>query len=107
MPESSRIYRVDAIELSLNKKNPPELVITARGTCSTPGWQDIQLSIYEYVTPPADGMQEFDFVGTPPSGIVTQVLTPVSAEYLMPDPPKWLRGVRIHAATNSLEKTHR
>jgi hypothetical protein len=107
MPDPSKIYRVEGIELSLNKKNPPELKITAHGTAATPGWQDVQLSIYQYVNPPADGIQAFEFIGRPPSGTTTQVLTPVTAkDYIVRDPPEWLRGVRVHAKTNSLEKRY-
>jgi hypothetical protein len=66
----------------------------------TSGWKNPSLDPVMYITPPADGIQEFNFRATPPSGISLQVLTPIAAEYTWPNPPKWLRGVRVNAEIN-------
>jgi hypothetical protein len=57
--------------------------------------------------PPADGMQEYDFVAQPPEPgtIVTQALAPISTEHVMDDMPMWVRGVRVYASSNNAEKT--
>lgn len=68
-----------------------------------PKWSDPQLSRYEYVTPPADGIQEYDFVAVPPSGIVDQTLTPIRAVDTVSPIPEWCKGVRVYSATNDVE----
>ncbi len=62
------IYQVDDIDITLLKTNPPSLAIDANGMASTPNWSSVHLAKREYVTPPADGYQEFDLVGMPPCG---------------------------------------
>jgi hypothetical protein len=106
-----KIYAVDEIETTLLKSNQPSLLIVCHGRVTSSGWSDPALSQYVYVSPPADGIQEFDFIaGRPPAGsIVLEVLTPVRAEatlesidlanYWGPGLP--LRGVRVFAVSNA------
>lgn len=62
------------------------------------------------MTPPEDGIQDFDFLAIPPEGIVLTVIRPIVAEVVATADPlnywgpgKPLRGVRVHAQTGSLE----
>lgn len=72
-----KIYSVDSISLALDKSNPPLLVITADGTANTGGWSGFVLRpLWNRTNPPINGVYEFSFEGVPPTGIVTQVLTP-------------------------------
>ena len=97
----ARVMRVTEVKVQILKKNPPILVVTAKGVVPTGGWTNIKLSRVVYVNPPAGGIQGFEFIGTPPSGPVTQVLTKVSASAQIPRIPRWLKGVRVRAARNS------
>lgn len=104
MTEPTKIMRVDEVSVARNKKNPPEIHTKAKGTCSSMGWSNGTLSRYQYVTPPADGIQDYDFVATPPSGVADQTLTPIDAEDSMSPIPDWCKGVRVHSRTNKIEK---
>ena len=57
----------------------------------------------DVIQPPPDGMYDFDFDATPPTGIVPQVLTPISAELVLTEIPKGMKGVKVHSKSNSKE----
>ena len=75
--------------------------LSAIGATRNSGWSNIQLSPRFYITPPDDGLWDIDFTGSPPTGLVLQVITPVSsaATYGKPD---WLTGFRLHAEVGSI-----
>lgn len=99
----SIIYKAIAVDLALLKSMPPHLAITVYGQVSSGGWTAGTLSPVEYVMPPADGIQDFDFIATPPTGVVIQVVLPITAHYVMQNIPSWLKGVRVHSQTNTVE----
>ena len=98
------VLEVKDVTTTLMKSNPPILVIDAFGTVATSGWTDGRLEPRFYIDFPADGIQDFDFCATPPSGMTLQVITPITARIEWDNPPDNLKGVRIHAQTNSMEK---
>lgn len=97
----SEVYSVQDVYFHINKSNPPQLIVHAIGMASTSGWSNGNLSPRQYVTPPADGIQDFDFVATPPTGIVLQVLSPIAGdgEIQLED---WMKGVRVHSKSNDM-----
>ncbi|HYR23046.1 MAG TPA: hypothetical protein VEP30_09020 [Chthoniobacterales bacterium] len=99
--KSDKVMEVDRVAVSYIKTNPPQLKIEAEGKTNTGGWTNPRLVERVYIVPPADGMWEYDFVATPPSGISTQVITPISAHTVRRDIPPGMKGVRVHASKNS------
>lgn len=97
----SEVYSVQDVYFHINKSNPPQLVVHAIGMASTSGWTNGKLSSRQYVTPPADGIQDFDFVATPPAGIALQVLSPISGDGEI-QMENWMQGVRVHAKSNNM-----
>ena len=97
------ILKVIDVDTSLMKSNPPILVINAYGVVATLGWSNPRLEPRYYIEFPADGIQDFDFVADPPTGMVPQVITPIAAQIEWDNPPEELKGVRIHAQTNNVE----
>ena len=97
------IRSVIDVSLSLLKSNPPQLLVNAVGTVSSGGWKNPSLDRRYYVTPPADGIQDYDFTAVPPVGPAIQVILPTAAQDVIVDIPAWLKGVRIHSATNNIE----
>jgi hypothetical protein len=97
------IYQVNDVHVVLKKKLPPILIVKAAGSVPTAGWKSPELSPYVYINPPADGIQAYAFIAIAPSGIVPQVITPIEAEHQFPNPPAWVRGVRVHASFNARE----
>ena len=82
---------------------PNTVEVKANGTVSTGGWSKGFLSRVPTTVEPADGIYDFNFEATPPSGIVNQMITPISATPLKWRPyPKGLKGVRIHAKENTV-----
>ena len=105
-----RVMSVTSVALQLRKSQPPQLVISVTGKVPTSGWKNGELLAWRYAVAPADGIQDFEFVATPPEGIVLTVVSPICAEldsfvdvdnYWGPEQP--LRGVRVHARENSVE----
>ena len=99
---STKVLRVDTVELRLLKSKPPQLLVVAHGTASTPGWENPELLLLEKV--PEDGIYEFDFCAEPPTGIVPQIIVPITATFNFKNIPPDLKGVRINASTNSIEQ---
>ncbi len=101
---TAKLLDVKHIDLAILKSNPPQLSITVFGSAPTLGWTSANLVPYVYITPPEDGIYDFDFVGTPPSGPAGEMITPAVTNYVWPDYPPELKGVRIHASLNEMEK---
>ena len=81
----------------------PLLIVEADGLAPTAGWTHVRLEPHVYITPPDDGVQDFDLVGDRPAGSAADALTPVEAGWEGPL-ADWLIGVRIHAADNMVEE---
>ena len=98
----TKIARVQTVELSLLKSNPPQLLIVATGYVPTLGWTQPELK------PTSDtvlnGTFELDFIAQPPIGIVPQVITPITASYVLETIPKDLNAIKVNAATNSISR---
>ncbi|HWW59541.1 MAG TPA: hypothetical protein VN047_21815 [Sphingopyxis sp.] len=85
----------------------PVLAVEAEGLTPTAGWSQVRLEPHVYITPPDDGVQDFDLVGDRPAGAspepgAADALTPVEAAWEGPL-EDWLIGVRIHAVDNMIE----
>lgn len=101
----AKVLSVDVVVFNQTKSLPPLLMVHARGTASTSGWTRGRLSPYVYIKPPADGIWDFDFIATAPTGFALQVVTSIESELFVVNAPPWCRGVRVHASTNTLEST--
>ncbi len=99
------VHSVEYGKVDILKSNPPMLNLIALGSVTTGGWSDAALLPTHYVVPPSDGIYDFVFVATPPTGMAPQVMTKIAAHELFDAFPKDLKGVRIRAATNSLTIT--
>jgi hypothetical protein len=106
-----RVMRIDSVRVALIKTMPPKLAVRCDGEVPTSGWKNAALGAWMYITPPADGIQDFDFIADPPTGIVLQWICPISTSTVLDRDPSnfWgpgqpLRGVRIHAQNNSIEQ---
>lgn len=105
--ELTPLFSVLGIDVSYLKSYPPILTITVYGTTSTSGWTNIKLVPRTYVTPPEDGIQEFDLMGIPPQDFVLQVVTQVTSEPFLwstDSMPNWVRGIKVYASDNSVIK---
>jgi hypothetical protein len=58
----------------------------------------------DYIVPPRDRYEEYDFLARNPIGIVAEIVRPVAAagDFHL---PKWAEGVRVIAETNSVDAT--
>lgn len=78
-----------------------DLVMTVEAVTTTPGWSDLALEPVHYVQAPPDGIYDWTLQGTPPAGMVAQVLSPVTLTVTWP-----LAGLpmaaRIQARMNCL-----
>ena len=79
----------------------PLLVVEAEGLTSTAGWANVRLDPHVYITPPEDGVQDFDLVGDRPAE-AAEALTEIEAAWEGPL-EDWVIGVRVHAVDNLIE----
>lgn len=91
-----RVPQILEIEYAVQQSNPPNLLITATGEVPTAGWKKIQLLRRVYITPPADGIWEYDLVGLPPTGPAAQVVTKVRGRDQWKDYDQKTKGVRVY-----------
>jgi len=96
------VYSVSTLSIAVLESQPPKLSIRVSGQVSTPGWTGLKLVHRVYVVPPADGIYEADAVGTPPGGIVPEVLTSFSFNEIWGHVPADLKGFKVYSATNSV-----
>lgn len=95
-----KVLRVEKVSATLQKSNPPLLRVDADGFVPTGGWTKGELVAYVYVTPPVDGIQEYDFIAEPPTEVSAQVLTPITARPHSMVCSPWVKGVRVYASEN-------
>ncbi len=99
---STKILKVESVEIKILKSNPPQVLIESGGLVSTTGWTNPQLILSKKA--PVDGIYEFDFCATPPTGMVAQIIVPIQASYHFEEIPEDFKGVRVNSATNSIEQ---
>lgn len=91
----------DVVKASAYTYSTPDgkrLLVACEGVVNTSGWSNISLGSWYYISEPDDKIQDIDFMGMPPSGMVAQVTLPVTASLDIPA-PSWLEGVRVHASS--------
>lgn len=99
------VLTVETVIYNQTKSLPPLMLLHAKGTVNTGGWTKGRLSPYVYVTPPADGIWDFSFIATMPTGRSIQDPSSIESEVLMLSTPEWCKGVRVHASSNFIEVT--
>lgn len=70
----AKVYSVQQVSLGFTTNTPPSVVIGALGTVPTSGWSDARLVPRMYVTPPPDGLWDFDFIAGAPTGIIYNLI---------------------------------
>jgi hypothetical protein len=91
-----KVRSVDSVALSLASGNG-RVTVEVSGTVSSGGWSEPEL--VDTPRPPDDGNHHLDFVATPPDGIATQVILPISARHsIQAGAGKFC--VVVHATTN-------
>ncbi|NYA16351.1 hypothetical protein, partial [Serratia fonticola] len=71
------------------------LNVTATGMVNSSGWNDPALSAHQYVTPPADGIQAYDFIAaSPPEGSMTTMSLEEFTATISGELAHWVKGVR-------------
>jgi hypothetical protein len=106
-PASILVHEVTSVDCTLEKSNPPNTLVKSKGMVTTGGHANPRLVQVLYVLPPADGIQDLEFYVDPPAPgtVVTQVLTELETPILrIEHVPSWMKGVRVRAATNKIEK---
>lgn len=99
----AKVYSVESVWTAFTKSNPPGVIIQALGTVTSSGWSNGRLVPRIYITPPSDGVWDFDFIATRPSGISLPALRPIEAQEYFHPLPSWFKGARVHASTNTAE----
>ena len=101
---SRPVQEATGLSLTILRTHPPTLHIAADGIVPSSGWTNARLEPRIYITFPADGVQEFDFVADPPTGHALWVMSPIHVIADIQGYPSEWKGIRIHTATNKLEQ---
>lgn len=99
-----KIHSVHSVTLAVLDTNPRRLLMTAAGQVITSGWTDPELVEYSSARPPADGLIDFDFLASPPSGTALPALFPILVQQIWEGDLSRVRGVRVHASSNQVEE---
>lgn len=99
---NKQVLSILTLDVNSYKMQPPLLVINSSAEMSHDGHLRAFLIQRVYVTPPADGIWEFDFVAEYPDGAVfADVLTIAIADpFSWKDFPDEVKGVRVHGSLN-------
>ena len=100
------IYEITGIEVQIAERQPPIGVITVKAVARTGGWKDIELKPLQTFAPEV-GMRTFTLVGTPPTGVATQALSPVSAMIRIDPLPADVKTIRVLGESNEVAQTFR
>jgi hypothetical protein len=95
-----QLAQITAVEV--RKQSPQSVSVTVKAMAPTPGYTNLSLRPVTYIQRPPDGIYDLTAVGTPPSGIVAQVLTPVEFRYVWQTYPGEMKGVRVHATGGAM-----
>lgn len=97
------VKKILKVEFAVETIDPPNLIVTVTGQVPTGGYDKNKVNLVRvaYVTPPADGIQDYVLFAVPPSGFATQVISEVKAGnrwkgYAKEAP--WIKGIRVHGA---------
>ncbi|MCR9255332.1 MAG: hypothetical protein NXI16_04475 [Alphaproteobacteria bacterium] len=100
-----QVTSVKSVGIGELRTFPPIPFVEAVGEVPTSGWTNAMLVPRVYVDPPADGIQDFDFVAEEPTGDVAQIVSEIPAQpFFFYDMPDWVVGVRVHGANNAVEE---
>jgi hypothetical protein len=104
--KTENIFEISKVTLTIASGEASQLIISAEGSVKTAGWTNPELVPFQYTTPPADGVYDFNFNAVPPGEgvIVPQVITPITTNHTINPLPENLKGVRIHSAQNKKEE---
>lgn len=93
------VRSVESVVVEILESFPPRLRVTVQGTAATGGWTGIALQPAISINPT---LLALELVGTPPSGMATEVISPVSAEYTQTFSGPLPTSVIVYAATNNV-----
>lgn len=80
-------------EYDKDKKN---LTVSAIGQVPTGGWGGATLTPRKTKDAPKDGIYEYDLTAVRPGGIVTQVISKVTAKHTWDNAPADIKGVKVY-----------
>ncbi len=98
------IYEIISVDVQVSAK--PSATITVKGSARTGGWKDIELKPLQTFAAEV-GMRSFTLVGTPPGGMSTQALSPVTVTITLDPLPADVKTIRVLGETNEVAQTFR
>ncbi len=103
----AKIYSITSVKAQVSPSKdgePAILTVEAKGQVNSGGWSNPELGTWSYITMPADGILDLDFLASPPMPRtdVTTGLDRITASISLPV-PSWTNGVRVHSSTNRHE----
>jgi hypothetical protein len=104
--QKKTILEIRSVDIQIAERKPPFITVTVRGTTKTGGWKDFELRPLPTLAKEV-GMLSYTLVATPPSGVATQVLTPVIATMKIDPIPDDVKTIRVLGETNEVAQNFR
>jgi hypothetical protein len=101
--QAKTVYEIVSVDVKVTGNSA---VVTVKGSTRTGGWKNVELRPLQTFAPEV-GMRSFTLVGTPPDGMATQAITPVTASTTIADLPADVKTIRVLAETNEVAQTFR
>ena len=100
-PMLKKVAEVSEIHIEIDKADPTNLTVHAKGNVDSKGWTNAQLMPYTYFSPPQDGVYAFDFLGEAPDNARTSTATDITATpFIWNNFPSDLTGIKINSSSN-------
>ena len=99
-----KVNQIIRVTIDINKEFPHEIRIEVMAADKSFGYSTAKLVPRFYEIPPADAIFEFDFIGDEPLKQGNKERPVFFAEYMLKNYPKNLKGIRVHAKVNFMER---
>ena len=97
------VYTVDDVNIVLLKKLPAAIIVKAKGTTRTAGWDNAELRPLQTFAA-EKGIRSFTFVATGPrkDELPAQVITPIEASLTIDPLPDDVKQIKVMAENNEI-----
>lgn len=103
MAKPHKVLEVTSVAAIRYGSTPRAILIAIMGNANCAGWSNFALVPWIYINPPADGIYDFDLIGTPPEDQAGSGITAFKHHHVWSDYPDQAEGVRIHASSNQMQ----
>lgn len=101
------VHRIIDVKTTIEKSDPPNLVVTAVGEVKGQGWRDVRLTRYVPFLPPQDGIWEYVLTAVPSANADSGPKGKIEAsDRWIAYPSTRVKGVRVFGIGDGKQEVH-